>query len=196
MNLLLKRSQFHGGFSMVPLRIGKGTLFELRAELELDEEEKELLKRYKLSSALLVEGDAREALAKALRAGLLFGVVAFFLLNFLSRLAPSGGQSIPGRSVFSTNEVFAILFLVVFTMTLIQYRALRERLVVSDLLDGGRVFTCDSVVDLIKKEAFLEGTAGYLRQLIESAKHWGDREVIPIKPLDKDEAKRAVLRAG
>ena len=54
-------------------------------------------------------------------------------------------------------------------------------------------FCCDSIIELIQKEAFLEGISEYLRQVLESAKNWHDREVIPIKPLDKALAKQAVL---
>ena len=85
--------------------------------------------------------------------------------------------------------------LVMIGMTVVYFKTLREQIIVSDLLDGGRTFLCDSIVELIHKEAYLEGICEYLRQVLESAKHWHDREIIPIRPLDKEAAKQLILKA-
>ena len=65
-------------------------------------------------------------------------------------------------------------------MTLVYFWHEREQITVSDLLINGRVFRCDSVVALIEKEAEIANMASHLRQVLESAKHWSDREVIPL----------------
>ena len=94
---------------------------------------------------------------------------------------------------FSTGIGLAIL--VTLIMTGVYFRELREQLIVSDLMAGGKKFRCDSIVALIQKEAYVEGVCAYLRQVLESAKHWHDREAIAIQPLNKEDAKRAVLSA-
>lgn len=68
----------------------------------------------------------------------------------------------------------------------------RETIMVSDLLVG-RTFKCKSVIELARKEAYLQTITEYFRQVLESAKHWGDAESIEIHPLDRDEAKRRIL---
>ena len=67
MNLLLDRRQKQAVFSLIPLRIGTGVMFMLKAVLELDQEEKELVKRYRFSGAILVRSDPVEDLKKAFK---------------------------------------------------------------------------------------------------------------------------------
>lgn len=117
----------------------------------------------------------RRAIGPALVVSFLGFVIAFLIAGFWSSLS--------------------IAMLVFPIMVIIYYRELRESITVDDLLSGGRSWRCDSVAELIQKEAFLEGVASYLRQLLESAKNSDDREVISIKPLPKAEAKLAVLKA-
>lgn len=193
MNLLLSRDQSHAPFSLVPLRLGFGTVFKLIAELELDEEEKRLLFRYKLSNSVLIEGDGRDTFARAFRSGLFLGILTFVVLWLMAMFVSYRSPLAHGLSYVGMLS-WALTVMVV--MTFIYYRSLRERLYVTDLTNGGRSFYCDSVVDLIKKEAWLEGVSGYLRQVLVSSKHWDSRETITITPLDKDEAKRVVLRAS
>ena len=179
MNLLLDRSQTHtNGLSLVPLRIGIGVVFKLDAELELDDEEERLMRTYDLANAVLVSSDLAEDLGQALRPAIILGVAVFLSLWFL------------------TGWAFALIMalLTAVTMAVVYFRVLRERIVVRDLLNGGRSFYCESIVDFIHKEAFLEGAGEYLRQVLESAKHWDDREAVPIQPLDKAAAKLFVLR--
>jgi len=180
MNLLLNRDQKSASlFTLVPLRIGSGMMFHLKAELELDEEEQELMRKYRFQNAPLVLSDPIDDLKKSFRPALLLGIVAFIVFWILAS--------------FNTASTLAIL--VTLVMTVVYFKTTREQIVVSDLLNGGRTFRCDSIVELIHKEAFLEGVSEYLRQVLESAKNWHDREVIPIKPMDKARAKEAVLRA-
>jgi hypothetical protein len=179
MNLLLGRSQKGAAlFSLVPLRIGSGVMFHLHAELELDPEEKRLLETYKFTRAPLVLSDAIEDLKRAYRPALLLGMLSF----------------IPFWIVFSFWTAIPLSAVFTVAMTVIYFRTLREQILVSDLLHGGRTFRCDSIVELIHKEAYLEGITQYLRQVLESAKHWTNREIVPIKPLDKEAAKQLILK--
>lgn len=179
MNLLLQREQKSAAlFSLIPLRIGSGVMFHLRAELELEGDEEALIAKYRFANAPLVVSDPIEDIKMAFRPALFLGFLAFVLVWFLI-------------SFWS-----AILLSIITTlgMTAVYFTTLREQILVGDLLHGGRTFRCDSVVELIAKEAYLENISEYLRQVLESAKHWGEREVVPIKPLPREEAKRAVLR--
>lgn len=180
MKLLLGRDQKSAAlFSLMPLRIGSGVVFHLHAELELELEEDELMKKYGFAAAPLVVSDPTEDIKQAFRPALLLGFVAFIILWY----------------ILSFRSALPLAILVTLVMTAVYFKTLREQIVVKDLLDGGRVFRCDSIVALIEKEAFIERVCEYLRQVLESAKHWQDREAITIHPLDKREAKLAVLKA-
>lgn len=178
MNLLLDRNQKSSEFlTLLPLRIGGGVIFQLRAELELDEDETSLMSKYKFADAPLVVSNAMDDLKQAIRPALLLGLVTFALLWPLFPLLQSAAIAIG-------------VFLV---MTVVYFRTMREQIVVRDLLNGGRMFRCDSIVELIHKEAFLEGICEYLRQVLESAKTWDERETLSIQPLDKKAAKQLIL---
>lgn len=181
MNLLLARDQSSGAiFSLVPLRFGSGVIFHLKAELELDAEEQTLIKKYRFAKTALVVSDPIDDLKQAFRPALLLGFLVFILSWFF----------------ISFWSAIPLMMLVTVMMTAVYFKSLREQILVSDLLDGGRTFHCDSIIALVKKEAFLEVVSEYLRQVLESAKHWDEREVIVIRPLDKAAAKLAVLKGG
>lgn len=178
MNLLLNRDQHTAAlFTLIPLRLGSGVMFKLQAELELDEEEKELMQKYRFAKSALVLSDPIDDLKKSFRPAAILGLVAFIVFWIVGTF----------------YAAFSLSMLVILVMTIVYFKTMREQILVGDLLDGGRTFRCDSIIELIQKEAFLEGISEYLRQVLESAKNWHDREVIPIKPLDKALAKQAVL---
>ncbi len=180
MNLLLNRDQKSASlFTLVPLKIGTGVTFSLHAELELDAEESELMRKYQFAKAPLVLSDPIDDLKKAFRPAMLLGIAAFIIVWFFA----------------SFTVTLTLSLLVIAAMTVVYFRALREQIVVSDLLGGGRTFWCDSIVELIQKEAYLEWISAYLRQVLESAKTWDDREIIPIRPLPKGDAKQSILNA-
>lgn len=179
MNLLFNRNQKSAAlFSLIPLRIGSGVMFHLHAELELDQEESELIQKYRFAKSALVVSDPIDDLKKAFRPALLLGLVTFAVMWIIGS--------------FSVASTLAVL--VVLGMTAVYFKTMREQILVSDLLNGGRIFRCDSIVELIQKEAYLEFISEYLRQVLESAKNWHDREVLPIAPLEKRAAKEAVLK--
>jgi hypothetical protein len=179
MDLLLKREQKASSFSLIPPRIGKGVAFSLRASIVLTPEENDLLNHYKLASAALVESsfidDIKTALRMAVMMGILVFIVAFIFLSVMAAI---------------TLSLLAIAIL-----TFVYFQKFRETIYVSDLLNNGRQFECHSIVELIHKEHFLEGVSRYLRQVLESAKNWNEREIIPIQALEKDLAKLAILNA-
>lgn len=179
MNLLFNRDQKSASlFTLVPLRFGSGVMFQLHAELELDEEEKQLMQKYRFANAALVLSDPIEDIKRAFRPAMLLGIITFVLILMLS----------------SFTTALSLSILVMLVMTVVYFRTERELILVNHLLDGGRTFYCDSIIKLIEKEAYLEYISEYLRQVLESAKHWHDRETLPIKPLDKESAKQAVLK--
>ena len=153
-------------------------MFHLHAELELDQEETELIQKYGFTYAPMILSDPIDDLKMAFRPAFLLGVVIFVVMW-------SSGS-------FTSAIPFSVL--VIIGMTIVYFRTMREQILVSDLLNGGRVFRCDSIVELVRKEAYLESISAYLRQVLESAKNWHDREVLPITPLDKKSAKEAVLK--
>jgi len=178
-NLLLGRSQKSAAlFSLIPLRIGSGVMFHLHAELELDAEEDALVKKYRFANAALVVSNPIDDIKMAFRPALVLGFLSFLVGWFFV-------------SIWSAVPLAMVVTLV---MTVVYFRTLREQILVRDLLDGGRHFRCDSIVALIEKEAFIEQVSEYLRQVLESAKNWQDREKVPILPLDKRRAKLAVLK--
>ncbi|MEL6503573.1 MAG: hypothetical protein AAFQ10_03865 [Pseudomonadota bacterium] len=179
MQLLLSRDQKAGSLSLVPLRIGAGVTFTLHATLQLEPEEDALLKKYALTTVPLIISSPIEDFRNALRSALIVGAFVWLLMWILI----GWWAAIP------------MAVAVTIIMTVVYFFALREQLQVNHLMVGGRTFYCFSVRELIEKEAYLEGTCSYLRQLLESAKHWGDREAIDIPPLDREAAKQAVLNA-
>lgn len=163
MNLLLKRDQNSAAlFTLIPLRFGSGVMFKLHAELELDEEEKQLMQKYRFAKAPLVLSDPIDDLKMASRPAAILGLAAFVVFWILA----------------SFTTAVSLATLVTLVMTVVYFKTMRELILVSDLLDGGRTFRCDSIIELIHKEAFLEGISEYLRQVLESAKNWHDREII------------------
>lgn len=181
MNLLLNRDQTGSAiFSLIPLRIGSGVTFTLHAILELDEEEQALIKKYNIAKAVLVASDPIEDIKTSFRPALLLGLITFFIIWLIS----------------SFTTALTLGMLVTIAMTGVYFKTLREQIIVSELLEGGRKFRCDSVVDLIKKEAFLRNISANLRQVLESAKSWHDRELIPIVAMSKEEARLTVLKTS
>ncbi len=69
----------------------------------------------------------------------------------------------------------------------------RETIFVKDLMHG-RYFTCDSIIELARKEAWLGVVTSFLRQVMESAKQWDGAETLDIEALPKDEAKLVMLK--
>ena len=181
MNLLIDRDQKSASlFSLVPLRIGSGVTFTLHVSLQLDSEEEALIQKYNFAKATLVASDPIDDLKKSFRPALVLGFMSFVVIWL----------------IISFPAALSLSIMVTLVMTGVYFETLREQIIVSELMAGGRKFRCDSIVALIQKEAYIENVCAYLRQVLESAKNWHHREVLPIAPLSKEEAKRAVLKAS
>ena len=172
MELLFKREQTPGKLSRVN--------FKLWGKLEVTEDEQALIDRYSFDESVLIGSDDSELLRKAIRLGGIVFVIAALLLTYMlssGSLGFLGGVAAGvGAGYWHMNEK-------------------RETIFVKDLLHG-RNFTCDSVVELAKREAWLEGACGVFRQVMESAKHWDGVERHTIEPLPKEQAKALILRAA
>ncbi len=169
MKLLLKRNQTAG-------KVGK-VIFRLWGKVELDEDESEIVKRYKFDDAILIEAVQPTLIRNtALIAGgvwvVLFGVLVSGMGGtgaFLVAVAGGGGA---GYFYFHQK---------------------RETIFVKDLMHG-RYFTCASIIELARKEAWLGIVTSFLRQVMESAKQWDGTETLDIEALPKDEAKLVMLK--
>lgn len=168
MNLLFKREQTSGELTRVR--------FKLWGKIELDAEEQGLIDRYNLDDAMLIEVLQPDLLRKAIYVGIAATIGAAVILPFIfggfgAVLCLAAGI---GAGWWYANEK-------------------RETIYVRDLMHG-RHFKCDSVVDLARKEAWLATVVSFLRQVMETAKHWDGTESQKIEPLPKDEARQVILR--
>ena len=187
MKLLLDRGQKeYSLMSLVPLRFGSGNVFTIKAHLELEPEEKALIEKYKLSHAVIADGSLWTTLKTALPQALLVTFLAAIIVQPVSQAIAiaSRSYSSPG------NYILAIIF---FVLLYLYYKDAQEKILVSELVNGWRTFRADTVVDLVHKEAYIESVCQHLQQLLITAKHWDDKAVIEIEPLDKEQAKQQVL---
>ena len=166
-------------FSLVPLRVGTGVKFSLRAELELTEEEEKLAKHYRFIDAVLVAGNLFEDLKRALIPSVVLSVFVFLSAwpFFVFPEAVVGGLI-----------TFVFMFFV-------YYGTHRRKIIFRDLLNGGRTFHCFSIVELIQKEQELTELSSYVRQVLESAKNWDSKEAMEIPVLDPTLARQLLARA-
>jgi hypothetical protein len=170
MKLLFKREQSAG-------KVGR-VRFKLRAKVDFDEGEMEIVKRYRFDEALLIA---------ALQPGLLRNVIIFALIAFVLFVAATTaavGTTI-GLLLGALGGVLGGAW---------WFTEKRETIFVRDLIHG-RHFSCPSVIDLASKEAYLEQIVSFLRQVMESAKNWDGTETIDIPALGKAEAKYMMLKS-
>lgn len=170
MNILFKRQQTSG-------QVGRVT-FKLWSQIELDENEKAILKRYRFDEALLVDAIQPNLLRNSGIAGLVAGVVAYI---FVDVVAPANIALLLALAAIGGGAYW-------------WYHNNRETVFVRDLLHG-RHFACKTVIDLAQKEAWLTSMVAFLRQVMESAKNWDGTETIPIIALPKEEARQVILKA-
>ncbi|GLQ35988.1 hypothetical protein GCM10007939_22720 [Amylibacter marinus] len=168
MNLLFKRSQ----------KAGRRITFNLWAKAELTDEEQNLIEKYKMHNAVLVE---------AIQPGLIRRSLIVSIFGFLGSAVVVA--IVAGLGTAQTMTVSVILGLII---GYAYFHEKRETIYVSDLIHG-RIFKCRSIIELARREAHLESITGYFRQVVESAKHWGGTQSKPIEPLPPEEAKRFIL---
>jgi hypothetical protein len=172
MELLFKREQTPGKLARVN--------FKLWGKLEVSEDEQALISRYRFDESVLIGSDDSELLRSSIKLGAIVFVIAAILFTYLLSSGSvgflAGIAAGVGAGYWRMNEK-------------------RETVFVKDMLHG-RNFKCESVVELAKKEAWLEGACGVFRQVMESAKHWDGVERHTIDPLPKEQAKELILRAA
>ena len=181
MDLLFKREQSAGvaGTSLpLPSLLSLGApKFKLWAKIELEPEEQTVVDHYRFDQAILIDGFQPELVKKtaSIAAGtfvvatIVFWVMAGFSTALFLGLIAGGAAGY------------------------FYYDQKRETIFVRDLLHG-RYFSCGSVIDLARKEAWLETITGFLRQVMESAKHWDGTESVKIEALPKDVAKQMMIK--
>lgn len=169
MEILFKREQTAGRILKVK--------FKLWAKLELDEDEQAIVRRYDFNQAVLIAA----VQPTLIRNTALVGAGAFFVA-FVVLVGVAG---LYGTLVLAALAGGGTGFM--------YFTQKRETIFVKDLLHG-RNFTCDSVIDLARKEAWLDLVASYLRQVMESAKHWDGTEHRSIEALPKEEARQVIIR--
>lgn len=169
MEILFKREQIRGKY--------KGVRFKLWSKLELDENERTVVSHYKFDQAVLIDSLQPKLIRNTALVGFgaFVGATVFLWMIFSFNVATFLGLVAGGGAGF------------------FYYDKNRETVYVKDLLYG-RHFNCDSVIELARKEAWLETITAFLRQVMESAKHWDGTEARPIEVLPKDEAKSMIIR--
>ena len=182
MDLLFRRAQSTGaagtGLAVAGSTIGIGApKFKLWAKIELAPDEQAVVDHYRFDSAVLIDSFQPELVRKtAMVAGATLVVATMFFLSMFNFAgAVFGGMLAGGAAGY------------------FYYDRKRETIFVRDLLHG-RYFSCGSVIELARKEAWLETVTAFLRQVMESAKHWDGTEAIRIEALPKDMAKQLILK--
>ena len=151
--------------------------FKLWGKIELDENEQALVKRYRFDEAVLIEAIQPSLLRKTVLIGVAAFVIVFAVLAFN----------------WSTTGGFIVALMAGGGFGYWYFHENRETIYVRDLMHG-RNFTCPSVVELARKEAWLGYVVSFLRQVMESAKHWDGTERHAVEPLPKDEARQVIIR--
>lgn len=169
MELLFRREQTSGHFGRVN--------FKLWSKIELDQEERAIIKRYRLDEASLIEVFQ----PKLLRNAIIFAFIAFMVISGLAAL------ELPMRTAVLIGLAGSVV------IGFLYFHENRETIFVRDLLYG-RHFSCPSVVELARKEAWLGYVVSFLRQVMESAKHWDGTERHTVEALPKDEARQVIIR--
>jgi len=171
MKILFKREQTSGRVLDVQ--------FKLWAKIELDEDEKALVDRYRFTESVLIFGPEPKLIRRA--AFMSIGI-ALVVLTLLGTFVPTNIAVLFG---LAAGGGFGYWY----------YNEKREKLFVKDLLHG-RTFTCPGIIELTKKEAWLHDMSSILRQVLETAKHWGGTETNDIPALEPAQARNVVIQFG
>ena len=171
MKILFKREQSRKSIGRVH--------FKLWAMLETDEVERALIEGYYIDQSVVIDGNDEGLWKRGAIVGLLAAIFAFLTINMFGieaeLAAPASLLVWFGAAYWWVNQK-------------------RETIFMKDLLHG-RSFKCGSVIDLAKKEAWLENICQALMQVVESAKHWDGVEHRDIVVLPPEEAKAFIVRA-
>lgn len=170
MKLLLKRMQTFPRARRVH--------FKLWARIELDHEENELFNRYRMKEAVVIEADE----TGLIRTAAMIGIGVFFVVGpIVFTMASIGASVFFGLGAGAAAGYF-------------YFDHFREQVHMNDLLRG-KTFTCKNVIELAQKEAWISTVTSFIRQVLESAKHWDGMEHLEIEALPKAEAKLLILKS-
>lgn len=169
MKLLFKRSQTAG-------QVGK-VKFQLWGQVELDDDEAEIVKRYNFDNAILIAAVQPTLIRNT-------ALIAIGVFIVLFALFASGAGTTVSVIIGLIGGGGAGYF---------YFDKKRETIYVKDLIHG-RYFSCPSIIELARKEAWLGVVTSFLRQVMESAKHWDGTETVDVDALPKDEAKLVMIR--
>ncbi len=179
MNLLFSRSQMRASFlSLIPLRIGGTVTFKLRAELELSDEELALARKYSFTKATLIASNTAEDLSKAYKPSIFISILISLGAAVLIANSPLG-RGVEGI-LFAVASVPAAGFLSFVVLTVLYFFTLRTHVSVDQLMNGGRMFSCHSVVELDDQEEEILDICKRFYLTLEKAKNWGGREINPL----------------
>ena len=168
MQLLLSRSQHHAF---------RGMVFDLWAQFELTDEEKELINKYRVKNAVVTPGNTRRDLLKALVPAILITVVFYILLMWF--VSQTGSANFPSQHAEGFDIAIPLGVSVFLIAEYLIYHHIREQIRIVDIING-RKFTCRSIISLLEKEEMLLKTAVGFRRFLEYMKTWGGKEAIPI----------------
>ncbi len=169
MKLLFKRSQSS--------RLDGRAVFRLWGKVELDDDEKEIVQLYRFNNAVLIDVEQPFLWRKAAFVAVLIAGIAFFAISYVYDMFTAGALAAGIGCIVGYGY----------------YHQKRETILVKDLMHG-RYFACDSVIELARKEAWLGTITSFLRQVMESAKHWDGTETQEIDALPKDEARQVIIK--
>lgn len=170
MQLLFRRSQGRGKW-------GRPN-FKLWAQMEFEDDEETIISHYRFENAKLIEAIEPSLLRRSILVGLGTFVAATIVFIVL-------GLAVTAAMLMALAATLPIGWL--------YFDRNRETIYVRDLIHG-RTFDCRSVIDLARKEAWLELITAFLRQVMETARYWDGTEAVPIDALSKQEAKYVVIK--
>lgn len=169
MQLLFRREQTAG-------RVGQ-VKFQLWSKVELDDDETKIVKRYRFENAVLIEAVQPTLIRRSILIGA--GVLVVLMGLLFSSLGGTGAFLVGILGGGGAGYFY--------------FHQKRETIFVRDLIHG-RYFSCPSVIELARKEAWLNLITSFLRQVMESAKHWHGTESLDVEALPKDEAKLVIIK--
>jgi len=169
MKIIFKREQTQG--------IIRKVWFQLWCELELEEEERAVLRHYRLDKSILIFFHMEGLLRNSLIFGLIASIPAFFIFGYF--VGRDGGMWL----AFFFGIFAAWLF----------YDYFRETIYVNDLIHG-RHFKCYTVTQLATREELLKQLIAYLKQVMETCKHWDGNQVFDVPEFDQEMTRKIIIR--
>ncbi|MEM7243585.1 MAG: hypothetical protein AAF429_15515 [Pseudomonadota bacterium] len=180
MDILFRRDQFAKSSGRI--------IFKLWSQIDVSEEEQKIIDKYMFKNAVVIFADQPGLIRRSIIAGILSMFGFAFVVSIFMGITGAMRHQVVNPSIMSFLPVLVGLI-----VGYVYFHQKRETIYVKDLLRG-RSFKCNSVIDLVRKEAWLNSVVSFLRQVMESAKHWDGTEQHPVEVLPKDEARAFILK--